>query len=82
MTLALQMVRTHNVALALLRHADANAVNSAAKLLRAFAQQLEALQRYRGKGQQKVTVEHVQVHSGGQAIVGTVAAAGGRGERG
>src|SRR5262249_24436488 len=26
----------------------------------------------RGKGQQKVTVEHVQVHSGGQAIVGMV----------
>jgi hypothetical protein len=28
--------------------------------------------RHRGKGQQKVTVEHVHVHSGGQAIVGTV----------
>jgi hypothetical protein len=27
---------------------------------------------YRGKGQQKVTVEHVHVHSGGQAIVGAV----------
>ena len=26
----------------------------------------------RGKGQQKVTVEHVHVHPGGQAIVGTV----------
>jgi hypothetical protein len=34
--------------------------------------QLEALQRYRGKGQQKVTVEHVHVNAGGQAIVGTV----------
>jgi len=33
---------------------------------------LEALQRYRGKGQQKVTVEHVHVNAGGQAIVGTV----------
>ena len=33
--------------------------------------QVEALQRYRGKGQQKLTVEHVHVHSGGQAIVGT-----------
>ena len=28
-----------------------------------------ALNRYRGQGQQKVTVEHVHVHSGGQAIV-------------
>jgi glucans biosynthesis protein len=34
--------------------------------------QVEALQRYRGKGQQKVTVEHVHVHSGGQGIVGAV----------
>jgi hypothetical protein len=38
-------------------------VNNATKLLRAFSQQLEALNRYRGKGQQKVTVEHVHVHS-------------------
>ena len=34
--------------------------------------QIEALQRYRGKGQQKVTVEHVHVNAGGQAIVGVV----------
>jgi hypothetical protein len=44
----------------------------AIKLLRTYTKQMEALQRYRGKGQQKVTVEHVRVHSGGQAIVGTV----------
>jgi hypothetical protein len=32
-----------------------------------------ALQKLRGKaGQQKVTVEHVHVHQGGQAIVGAV----------
>ena len=32
---------------------------------------LDALNRYRGKeGQQKVTVEHVDVHAGGQAVVG------------
>ena len=37
---------------------------------------LEALNRHRGKGQQKVTVEHVHVHSGGQAIVGTVQGGG------
>ena len=30
------------------------------------------LNRHRGKGQQKVTVEHVHVHEGGQAIVGEV----------
>jgi hypothetical protein len=42
------------------------------KLSRTSATLLEALNRHRGKGQQKVTVEHVHVHSGGQAIVGTV----------
>jgi hypothetical protein len=42
------------------------------KLARTFATQMEALNRYRGKGQQKMTVEHVHVHEGGQAIVGNV----------
>jgi hypothetical protein len=46
------------------------------KLLRTYTMQVEALQRYRGKGQQKVTVEHVHVHSGGQAIVGAVKGGG------
>lgn len=38
---------------------------------------VEALNRHRGKGQQKVTVEHVHVHAGGQAIVGSVSRQGG-----
>jgi hypothetical protein len=38
---------------------------------------IEALNRHRGKGQQKVTVEHVHVHAGGQAVVGTVEVPGG-----
>jgi hypothetical protein len=42
------------------------------KLARTFAAQLEALKRHRTGGEQKVTVEHVHVHSGGQAIVGHV----------
>jgi hypothetical protein len=46
------------------------------KLARTFASQVEALNRYRGKGQQKVTVEHVHVHEGGQAIVGNVESRG------
>ena len=41
-------------------------------LARTFTTQMEALNRYRGKGQQKMTVEHVHVHKGGQAIVGAV----------
>lgn len=43
------------------------------KLSRTYAVLLEALNRHRGKGQQRVTVEHVHVHSGGQAVVGMVA---------
>jgi len=48
------------------------------KLARTFATQVEALKRYRTGGQQKVTVEHVTVNEGGQAIVGNVTH-GGRG---
>jgi hypothetical protein len=47
-------------------------LNQANKLSRTYATLVDALNRHRGKGQQKVTVEHVHVHSGGQAIVGTV----------
>jgi hypothetical protein len=52
-------------------------LNQANKLSRTYTNLLEALNRHRGKGQQKVTVEHVHVHSGGQAVVGTVEAPGG-----
>jgi hypothetical protein len=78
--LAPQMVATHIAAIRVLRQLkgsetitqqDSNG-NLAVKLLRTFTMQLEALQRYRGKGQQKVTVEHVHVNADGQAIVGTV----------
>ena len=47
-------------------------VNRATKLLRTFAILAECLRTHRGGGQQKVTVEHVTVQAGGQAIVGTV----------
>jgi hypothetical protein len=42
------------------------------KLARTFAVQIEALKRYRTGGEQKVTVQHVSVNEGGQAIVGNV----------
>src|SRR5262249_15538765 len=47
------------------------------KLARTFATQMEALKRYRTGGEQKVTVQHVSVNEGGQAIVGTVNQAAG-----
>ncbi|HET7021289.1 MAG TPA: hypothetical protein VFI58_11285 [Xanthobacteraceae bacterium] len=42
------------------------------KLTRTFVSQMEALKRYRTGGEQKVTVQHVSVSEGGQAIVGNV----------
>jgi hypothetical protein len=47
-------------------------LSSINKLARTFAMQLEALKRYRSKGEQKVTVQHVTVGEGGQAIVGDI----------
>jgi hypothetical protein len=83
--LAAQMVATHRLAMEFMARAargDAIDVVSmnverATKLTRTFAAQMEALNRYRGKGQQKVTVEHVTVNHGGQAVIGNVDTTGG-----
>jgi hypothetical protein len=42
------------------------------KLTRTFAMQMEALKRCRSGAEQKVTLQHVSVAEGGQAIVGNV----------
>jgi hypothetical protein len=44
-------------------------VNRSTKLMRLYNETLETLMRYRRKGEQKVTVQHVNVNNGGQAIV-------------
>ena len=84
--MAAQLLAAHNAAMECYRRAmipDQTAegrrenLNQANKLSRTWATLLEALNRHRGKGQQKVTVEHVHVHAGGQAVVGAVATAGG-----
>lgn len=49
------------------------------KLARTFANQTEALRKHRNGGKQTVTVQHVHVEDGGQAIVGHVEH-GGRGK--
>jgi hypothetical protein len=49
-----------------------SAVGAIAKLGRTFAAHLEAAKRYRTGGEQKITVQRVTVHEGGQAIVGDV----------
>ena len=57
------------------QNSASNAVN---KLMRTYTTQMEALARYRKKGEQKMTVEHVHVHEGGQAMVGEFHQGGGK----
>ena len=83
--LAAQMAAVHNATMTFARrlaHVENIPQQDAAerafnKLARTFATQLEALKRYRTGGEQKMTVEHVHVHEGGQAIVGNVQGGGG-----
>lgn len=79
--LAAQMVGTHSAAMECLRRAMLQGqtfegrnqnLKYAAKLLAIYPRQIDALNKHRGKGQQKVTVEHVHVAAGGQAIVGHI----------
>jgi len=46
-------------------------INNTVKLSRTSMAQVEALKKYRSKGNQKIMVEHVNVASGGQAVVGS-----------
>lgn len=46
------------------------------KLARAYVAQMEALRKHRNGGKQTVTVQHVNVQDGGQAIVGHVETGG------
>lgn len=86
--LASQMAATH---IAIMRHAGqlANAKHLETielheriltKLSRTFTAQMEALRKHRNGGKQVVTVQHVNVEDGGQAIVGNVTT--GEGNRG
>jgi hypothetical protein len=78
--LAAQMAAVHMATMTFARrlaHVDNipqqdSASNAFNKLARTFAVQMEALKRYRTGGEQKVTVQHVTVNEGGQAIVGAV----------
>jgi hypothetical protein len=85
--MAAQLIAAHNAAMECYRRAmigeqtfEGRRENlaQANKLSRTYAALLEALNRHRGKGQQKVTVEHVHVHAGGQAVVGMVATPAGQ----
>ena len=55
--------------------------NLTTKFMRTYTTQVEALARKRRKGQQNITVKHVHVYAGGQAVVGAISHRAGRGCR-
>jgi len=86
--LAAQLIAAHNAAMECYRRAmlpeqtfegRQQSLSQGSKLSRTSAALVEALNRHRGKGQQKVTVEHVHVHSGGRRSWCVVAAPPGLG---
>lgn len=76
--LAAQMASVHDAVMTMAAAARASqnviqidsATNALNKLSRTFTAQVEALGKYRSKGEQRVTVVHV--HEGAQAVVGDV----------
>lgn len=79
--LAMQMVGTHNASLECLRQAmiynqsfEARRVylSQAERLMGMYMRHVDALAKHRGGGQPNITVGHVNVESGGRAIVGNV----------
>lgn len=78
--LVAQMAVTHSLAMELVGRAHRAEMipqleghtNLAAKMMRTYTAQVEALAKLRRGGEQKVRVEHVHVHPGAQAIVGNV----------
>jgi hypothetical protein len=79
------MFGVHEAALSLLQRATLReqtvegvqaAVLLSTRLMRLFNEQVELMSKLKGKpSRQRVTVEHVHVYQGGQAIVGAVSAA-------
>jgi hypothetical protein len=84
--LASQMFAVHDLSMTMAKRAaipdqtidgvDRN-INRMTKLMRTFTTQMDALNKHRTKGQQKFTVQYVNVENGGQAIVGDVSKGGG-----
>ncbi|MFZ3328926.1 MAG: hypothetical protein WA231_25000 [Methylocella sp.] len=79
--LAVQMACTHTATMAVLArlgggHRSEQRVaalgSAAARLLRAYATQVEVLRRLRHGGQQYVRVEHIYINDGGTAVIGNV----------
>lgn len=82
-----QMVAVHNMAMVMSQRAMSSNqtvegvnynINRVTKLMRTFAAQVEALNKYRNKGKQQITVKHqnVNVNEGGQAVIGDIGGGG------
>jgi hypothetical protein len=79
--LAAQLFCLHSLALRMMGRACNAEFNDAAvinvkmtdRLLRAFRETCETLQKHKGKGsKQEVRVQHIHIHEGAQAVVGAV----------
>jgi hypothetical protein len=79
--IAIQMACTHAATMSVLARFGAGGgserravalASAAARLMRAYAAQVETLRRLRHGGDQYVRVEHVHVNDGGQAVIGNV----------
>lgn len=81
--LGVQMIAVHFQAMELMRQAAVCTIaessriylNLATKLMRAYAQQMEAFRKNRLKGRQEIRVEHINI-TGGQNILANVASPG------
>ncbi len=77
--LAVQMLGTHLLSCSSMTKANYNSsidavsenINRTTKLSRTYIAQMEALKKYRSKGSQKITVEHINVNDGGKAVIGS-----------
>lgn len=81
--LIMQMVTCHTQVMNLMKTVTDNGTSLKAeaaqetmkmveRMMRIYTKQMETLAQYRRKGEQKMTVEHITVNSGGQAIVGNL----------
>lgn len=87
-SLVAQMLAVHSVAMEMTKRAmipDQSVdgvticINRASKFMNLYLKQIDALMKLKGKGSQSITVKHVHVEDGGQAIVGDVHQGGSNG---
>ena len=70
MTFARRLARVENI------QQQDSAEKAFNKLARTFVLQMDTLKKYRSGGEQRITVQHVTVNDGGQAVVGNINAGG------